>query len=110
MKSIDEHDWDKIKRLRKKGLTFKELGDQFGINKATVWYRLAEMGKDKEEIDWGKGQALRNAGWSVGAIAKELKTTQQKVYYHTKKPAPRKHYENEWNRNEPSIMKSNNLI
>ena len=64
----------------------------------------------RKEPDWGKGQALRNAGWSVGAIAKELKTTQQKVYYHTKKPAPRKHYENEWNRNEPSIMKSNNLI
>ena len=49
MKSLDEHDWDKIKRLRKKGLTFKELGDRFGINKATVWYRLAEMGKDKAE-------------------------------------------------------------
>ena len=110
MKKIDNVDWAKAKRLKEQGLSYKEVGEQIGINKSTVWSRLSRMGIEKDETDWGKGQALRNAGWSVGAIAKELKTTQQKVYYHTKKPAPRKHYENEWNRNEPSLMKHNELI
>lgn len=110
MKKIDNVDWAKAKKLKEQGLSYKEVGEQIGINKSTVWSRLSRMGIEKDTTDWGKGQALRNAGWSVGAIARELKTTYQKVYYHTKKPAPRKHYENEWNRNEPSLMKHNELI
>lgn len=64
----------------------------------------------KKEPDWGKGQALRNAGWSVGAIARELKTTYQKVYYHTKKPVPRRQFEHEWCEKEPTLMRHNNMI
>lgn len=110
MKKIENVDWEKAQKLKAQGFSYKEVGDQIGINKSTVWSRLSRMGTENEDIDWGKGQALRNAGWSVGAIAKELKTTKQNVFNHTKQPVPRRHYENEWNRNEPSIMKSNNLI
>ena len=41
----------------------------------------------KKEIDWGKADACRKAGWSVPKIADELKCSEAAVYNHFKEAA-----------------------
>ena len=48
--------------------------------------------KPAKETDWGKAQALRDAGWKVGDIAEELHVTKQQVYSHTVTPENRRKY------------------
>lgn len=110
MKKIDNVDWEKAQKLKEQGLSYKEVGEQIGINKSTVWSKLSRIGIEKEDVDWGSAQALRDAGWHVKRIAKELRTSPKQVLWHTKEPAPRKKYEHEWNEHEPTLMRHNNLI
>ncbi len=39
----------------------------------------------KKQIDWGKAQALRNAGWSYDKIGEELKVSGVTISAHLKK-------------------------
>jgi hypothetical protein len=66
--------------------------------------------KPDAEPDWGKAQALRDAGWGVGSIAKELGVMKIDVAHHTHKPEKRKKFENEWAEAEPNLFKENQLI
>lgn len=61
-------------------------------------------------FDWGKAQALRDAGWTLEQIAKELGSTVASVSRNTKASKPRKRYEHETAEAEPAILKSPNLI
>ena len=67
------------------------------------------IGSSKEN-DWGQAQALRDAGWTVADIARRLNTTTKAVYNHTVTPKKKKKFENEFNENEPAIMKSPELV
>lgn len=46
--------------------------------------------KPKRRLDGGKIQALRNAGWTVKAIAEEMNCSEQAVYNVLKKPDKKK--------------------
>ena len=60
--------------------------------------------------DWGKAQALRDAGWTLEAIAKEIGSTVSSIHRNTKKPSPKKQFEHESPENEPAILKSPDLV
>lgn len=60
-------------------------------------------GKKKEEIDWGAAQALRDAGWTITQIAKEIGSSKTMVHENTHKPAKKKRYVNEWAESEPDL-------
>lgn len=62
------------------------------------------------KIDWGKAQALRDAGWTLARIADEVGASKAAVGNHTRPPKKRKKYENEFNSDEPAIMRSAELI
>ena len=59
--------------------------------------------KKKSEIDVGKAQALRDAGWTITKIADELGTSKTMIHAITTKPAKKKQYENEWAEHEPDL-------
>lgn len=59
--------------------------------------------KKKAEIDAGKAQALRDAGWTITKIADELGTSKTMIHAITTKPAKKKQYENEWAEHEPDL-------
>lgn len=61
-------------------------------------------------VDWGKAQALRDAGWTLDAIAKEIGSTTGSVCKNTKRPAPKKQFEHESPEDEPAILKSPELV
>lgn len=61
------------------------------------------------KIDWGKAQALRDAGWTLEAIAKEIGSTVSTVTRNTVTPKKRKRYEHESAENDPAILKSPEL-
>ena len=67
-------------------------------------------GKQKGPVDWGKAQALRDAGWKLDAIAREVGASKSEVCKKTAAPAPKKRRENEFNETEPAIMRSAELI
>lgn len=108
MRSNSNIDWADVQRLKESGVPMTELAEMYGVHKDTIRYNTTAV--DIQEADWGKAQALRDAGWSVGAIAKELRTTKDAVHRNTHQPVPKKRYENEWNQDEPPIMKSADLI
>lgn len=61
------------------------------------------------KIDWGKAQALRDAGWTLEAIAKEIGSTVSTVTRNTVTPKKRKRYEHESTENDPVILRSPEL-
>ena len=63
-----------------------------------------------KEPDWGTAQALRDAGWGIGSIAKYLGVMKIDVAHHAHKPEPKKKYENEWAEDEPNLFGENELI
>ena len=69
-----------------------------------------KRGPQKGFIDWGKAQALRDAGWTLEATAKEIGSTVSSVMRNTKKPKAKKIYEHETAENDPAILKSPELV
>ena len=59
--------------------------------------------KKKAEIDAGKAQALRDAGWTITKIAEELGTSKTMIHSITHKPAEKKHFDHEWAEQEPVL-------
>ena len=59
--------------------------------------------KKKAELDAGKAQALRDAGWTITKIADELGTSKTMIHAITTKPTKKKQYENEWAEHEPDL-------
>lgn len=59
--------------------------------------------KKKADLDAGKAQALRDAGWTITKIAEELGTSKTMIHAITTKPAKKKQYENEWAEHEPDL-------
>lgn len=59
--------------------------------------------KKKTEPDAGKAQALRDAGWTIEKIAKELGTSKTTIHSITHKPAEKKRFVNEWAASEPDL-------
>lgn len=59
--------------------------------------------KKKAEIDAGKAQALRDAGWTITKIAEEMGTSKTMIHSITHKPAEKKRFENEWTEHEPDL-------
>lgn len=109
MSRIDDIDWDEVQRLKEQGMSMPELAIMYGVHKDTIRYNTKPITKP-EGIDWGTAQALRDAGWTIRKIADYLKTGEEVVLERTHEPKPRKKYENEWNVNEPTIMRHNELI
>lgn len=66
--------------------------------------------KSIARIDWGKAQALRDAGWTLEQIAEEIGSTVSSVSKNTKASKPRKRYEHETAEAEPAILKSPSLV
>lgn len=66
--------------------------------------------KTRKKIDWGKAQALRDAGWSLEQIGTEIGAPKTTVCRHTKPPKKRKKYDLEWREQEPDLIKSPDLI
>lgn len=106
---MTQADWDKAIEMRRNGTTAKELAEMFGVSYAYM-KEMTRSGAPERIIDYGTAQALRNAGWSIGAVAKELKTTKDDIAQHTRKPVPKKKYDNEWNVDDPIIMIHNEMI
>lgn len=63
-----------------------------------------------DSTDYGKAQVLRDAGWSIPDIMEEMWMTEEDILEHTHEPKPKKHYENEFNVNEPAMMRTAGLI
>lgn len=59
--------------------------------------------KKKADLDAGKAQALRDAGWTITKIAEELGTSKTMIHAITTKPVKKKQYENEWAEHEPDL-------
>lgn len=62
------------------------------------------------KIDWNGAQALRDAGWTLEDIAKEIGSTVSSVQRNTSKPKKRKQYEHESPESVPAILKSPELV
>lgn len=58
----------------------------------------------------GTAQALIDAGWKPSEVAEYLMVDIAVVLAATHAPKPRRHYDNEWNKDEPPIMHHNELI
>ena len=109
MNKTEEIDWDEVQRLKEQGFSMGELAIMYGVCKDTIRNYTNPIPKP-EGIEWSTAQALRDANWSISKIADYLRTDEEKVLEHTHEPKPRKRYENEWNVNEPTIMRHNELI
>ena len=59
--------------------------------------------KPVKDWDKGKAQALRDAGWTIIAIAKELGVSEPTICKHTHPAQPRKERPNEWAEKEPDL-------
>lgn len=66
--------------------------------------------KSTVRIDWGKAQALRDAGWTLEQIAGEIGSTVSSVCKNTTASKPRKKFEHESAAEEPAILKSPSLV
>lgn len=64
----------------------------------------------KKKIDWGKAQALRDAGWPLEQIGAEIGVSKTTVRRHTEPPKERKRYDLEWREQEPGYVKTPALI
>jgi len=80
--------------MRAAGVTEKAIKEKFHISHKVL---VRVIGAQKPEYDWGKAQALRNAGWSMEMIAREIGCTAPTVKVHTKKPEKKKeNRQHEW--------------
>lgn len=59
--------------------------------------------KNGKRWDVGKAQALRDAGWTLEEIAKEVGVTMKTIYANTTPRKARKKYPNEWAEHEPDL-------
>lgn len=92
-----------------------ELTQAFGYDLCeectqTIQTAVNDIINNTATADYSTAQALRDAGWSVKDIAKELRVPPKNIYNHTTTPKKRKKYENEFNEKEPAIMKSPELV
>ena len=65
--------------------------------------KKASVKKNKKEIDAGAAQALRDNGWTITRIAKELGCTKTEVNAITHKPPKKRRFANEWAEHEPDL-------
>lgn len=68
-----------------------------------------KAGPDRK-VDWGAAQALRDAGWTIEKIAKELGVSNTSVHRNTTRPKAKKTYEHESPESDPAILKSPGLV
>lgn len=100
---------DKVTELR--GHDLCEVCADRAWELVTDWI-MKKKTKPEKEPDWGKAQALRDRGWSINAIAKEIGVSWGQVDKNTKEPdkTKTKKYELEFNADGPAILKSPELI
>lgn len=65
--------------------------------------KKAKKASAKKELDAGAAQALRDNGWTITRIAKELGCTKTEVNAITHKPAKKRRFVNEWAEHEPDL-------
>lgn len=92
--------------IRRYGHDLCESCDNEAAELITSWVKRGPQ----TSIDWGKAQALRDAGWTLEAIAKEVGAAVSSIHRNTKKPSPKKQFEHESPESEPAIIKSPELI
>ncbi len=82
---------------------FEKIIESVDAGKKTAAEPKVKKTKQQKNADWGKAQALRDAGWTVTKISEELGVTKSAVYEHTSKPAQKRRYVNEWAEKEPDL-------
>lgn len=114
MLHISDRDFEKdiccecLEKLVKQHFKFEKIIDSVNEKKPLPSKKKSkkikeEKKEEKGKIDWGKGQALRDAGWTLKQISEELHCSEQTVANHTvvhekKKPKPF-----EWAEGEPDL-------
>lgn len=106
-KIMTQADWDEAIEKRRQGMTVEDLSKEYGISRQ---YMSRMTYPAVFQIDKGKAQALRDAGWSIVDIADECKVSAELVLASTTEARPRRQFVNEWNENAPDIFKSSEFI
>ena len=77
-------DWDKVVQMHRQGFTDNEIASEVGARDPRYIRELLRRLLSKEElsqttIDRGKIKALRNAGWTISAIAFEMQLPAKQI-------------------------------
>ena len=77
-------DWDKVVQMHRQGFTDNEIASEVGARDPRYIRELLRRLLSKEElsqttIDRGKIKALRNAGWTISAIAFEMQLSAETI-------------------------------
>ena len=77
-------DWDRVVQMHRQGFTDNEIASEVGARDPRYIRELLRRLLSKEElsqttIDKGKIKALRNAGWTISAIAFEMQLSAETI-------------------------------
>lgn len=89
-------DWDEMQVMRDDRHTVAEIARLYKVTPSYVRLHTLTPRITVGQMDKGKAQALRNAGWSVEQIADELRCTIEAVAENTCEAAVRTQKPLEW--------------